>query len=79
MMLLYGLQMIMMSLILIKEGYVYAKHAGTATLTATKDNASVTCVIKVEALHPYLSQESLDVYTSEPATLTVNDFWCTYN
>mgnify|MGYP000752550018 CR=1 FL=1 len=57
-----------------QEGYVYAKHAGTATLTATKDNASVTCVIKVEALHPYLSQESLDVYTSEPATLTVNDF-----
>ena len=57
-----------------QQGYVYAKHAGTAVLTATKDNASVTCVIKVEALHPYLNHESLDVYTSEPATLTVNDY-----
>lgn len=57
-----------------QQGYVYAKHAGTAVLTATKDNASVTCVIKVEALHPYLDHESLDVYTSEPATLTVNDY-----
>ena len=57
-----------------QQGYVYAKHAGTAVLTATKDNASVTCVIKVEALHPYFDHESLDVYTSEPATLTVNDY-----
>ncbi|WP_295091570.1 Ig-like domain-containing protein [uncultured Catenibacterium sp.] len=57
-----------------QEGYVYAKHAGTAVLTATKDNASVTCVIKVAALHPYFDHESLDVYTSEPATLTVNDY-----
>ena len=57
-----------------QQGYVYAKHAGTAVLTATKDNASVTCVIKVEALHPYFNHESLDVYTSEPATLTVNDY-----
>ena len=58
MMQLYGLQMIMIVIDINQEGYVYAKHAGTATLTATKDNASVTCVIKVEALHPYLSQES---------------------
>lgn len=57
-----------------QQGYVYAKHAGTAVLTATKDNASVTCVIKVKALHPYFDHESLDVYTSEPATLTVNDY-----
>lgn len=57
-----------------QEGYVYAKHAGTAVLTATKDNAFVTCVIKVAALHPYFDHESLDVYTSEPATLTVNDY-----
>ena len=57
-----------------QQGYVYAKHAGTAVLTATKDNASVTCVIKVEALHPYFDHEFLDVYTSEPATLTVNDY-----
>lgn len=57
-----------------QQGYVYAKHAGTAVLTATKDNASVTCVIKVKALHPYFNHESLDVYTSEPATLTVNDY-----
>lgn len=57
-----------------QEGYVYAKHAGTAVLTATKDNASVTCVIKVAALHPYFDHESLDIYTSEPATLTVNDY-----
>ena len=57
-----------------QQGYVYAKHAGTAVLTATKDNASVTCVIKVEALHPYFDHESLDVYTSAPATLSVNDY-----
>ena len=57
-----------------QQGYVYAKHAGTAVLTATKDNASVTCVIKVKALHPYFDHDSLDVYTLEPATLTVNDY-----
>ena len=57
-----------------QQGYVYAKHAGTAVLTATKDNASVTCVIKVKALHPYFNHDSLDVYTLEPATLTVNDY-----
>lgn len=57
-----------------QQGYVYAKHAGKATLVATKDNASVTCVINVTPLHPYLSAESLDVYTQEPATLTVNDY-----
>ena len=57
-----------------QQGYVYAKHAGTAVLTATKDNASVTCVIKVKALHPYFDYDSLDVYTLEPATLTVNDY-----
>lgn len=57
-----------------QQGYVYAKHAGTAVLTATKDNASVTCVVKVKALHPYFDHESLDVYTSEPATLTINDY-----
>ena len=57
-----------------QQGYVYAKHAGTAVLTATKDNASVTCVIRVKALHPYFDHDSLDVYTLEPATLTVNDY-----
>lgn len=57
-----------------QQGYVYAKHAGTAVLTATKDNASVTCEIKVKALHPYFDHDSLDVYTLEPATLTVNDY-----
>lgn len=57
-----------------QQGYVYAKHAGTAVLTATKDNASVICVIKVKALHPYFDHDSLDVYTLEPATLTVNDY-----
>lgn len=57
-----------------QQGYVYAKHAGTAVLTAIKDNASVTCVIKVKALHPYFDHDSLDVYTLEPATLTVNDY-----
>lgn len=57
-----------------QQGYVYAKHAGIAVLTATKDNASVTCVIKVKALHPYFDHDSLDVYTLEPATLTVNDY-----
>lgn len=57
-----------------QQGYVYAKHAGTAVLTATKDNASATCVIKVKALHPYFDHDSLDVYTLELATLTVNDY-----
>lgn len=57
-----------------QQGYVYAKHAGTAVLTATKDNASVTCVIRVKALHPYFDHDSLDVYTLEPTTLTVNDY-----
>lgn len=57
-----------------QQGYVYAKHAGTATLTATKDNASVTCEIHVTPLHPYLNTKSFSVYTQEQTSLTVNDY-----